>query len=185
MKTNLQASVLVLNRSWQAIDITTVEVALCDMYRGACTGIDTDTMKPVRWDEWAKLAVDGKDSLMTMHGAVRVPTVVCKAQYATMPKKRPKLNRRGVGERDGFKCAYTGVHCPDGTLDHVLPRSRGGKDAWENLVWSAKEVNHRKANKTPAEAGLRLLHQPRKPKPQPVCATIRPIHPDWALFLST
>ena len=179
----LNQQVLVLNKAWQAIDTTTVETALCDMYRGACTGIDTDTMGAVRWDHWVTLSVEGKDSLRTIHGPVRVPTVICKAQYSDMPKRRPKLNRQGVGQRDKFTCGYTGVVDHNGTLDHVVPRSRGGKDTWENLVWAAKAVNHAKADRTPEEAGLRLRHRLVKPKPVPVCATIKPLHPDWYQFL--
>ena len=179
----LSQHVLVLNKAWQAIDVTTVELAFCDMYRGACTGIDTDTMAAVSWAGWIKLAVEGKDALNTVHGPVRVPTVICKAQYTDMPKRRPKLNRQGVGQRDRYTCGYTGVVDMHGTLDHVLPRSRGGQDTWENLVWSAKAVNHAKANRTPEEAGLRLLRQPVKPKPVPACATIKPLHPDWKNFL--
>ena len=72
-----------------------------------------------------------------------------------------------------------------GSLDHVVPRSRGGKDAWENLVWSAKEVNQRKADRLPQEAGLKLLSKPRPPKELPASAFIRNPHEvdDWNLFL--
>jgi 5-methylcytosine-specific restriction endonuclease McrA len=74
----------------------------------------------------------------------------------------------------------------EGSLDHVVPRSRGGKDAWENLVWSAKEVNQRKADRLPHEAGLKLLSVPRAPKELPVSALIRNPgeHGDWKLFLT-
>jgi 5-methylcytosine-specific restriction endonuclease McrA len=61
----------------------------------------------------------------------------------------------------------------EGSLDHVVPRSRGGKDAWENLVWSAKEVNQKKADRLPHEAGLKLLSVPRAPKQLPASALIR------------
>ena len=72
-----------------------------------------------------------------------------------------------------------------GSLDHVVPRSRGGKDAWENLVWSAKEVNQRKADRLPREAGLKLLSVPRAPKELPVSALIRNPHgvQDWKPFV--
>ncbi len=72
----------------------------------------------------------------------------------------------------------------EGSLDHVIPRSRGGKDAWENLVWSAKEVNQKKADRLPQEAGLRLLSTPPAPKELSVSAFIRNIAEveDWKLF---
>jgi len=73
----------------------------------------------------------------------------------------------------------------EGSLDHVLPRSRGGKDEWENLVWSSKDVNARKGNRLPHEAGLKLLTVPRTPKELPASALIRSAHgvAEWKLFL--
>jgi len=70
-------------------------------------------------------------------------------------------------------------------LDHVVPRSRGGQDAWENLVWSEKSVNQRKGNRLPQEAGLKLLKVPRAPKEVPVTVLIRNVSEidDWKLFL--
>jgi len=104
-----------------------------------------------------------------------------------VPKKRPKLCARSIRERDGNRCQYTGrlLHPDEGSLDHVVPRSRGGQDAWENLVWAAKEVNQRKADRLPHEAGLRLLSVPRAPKELPVTVLIRntPGVEDWELFL--
>ena len=73
----------------------------------------------------------------------------------------------------------------EGSLDHVVPRSRGGPDTWENLVWAAKNVNQRKGNRLPHEAGLKLLSVPRAPKELPVTALIRSVPgiDDWKLFL--
>jgi HNH endonuclease len=71
-------------------------------------------------------------------------------------------------------------------LDHVLPRSRGGRDEWENLVWSDKAVNSRKGNRLPHETGLKLLHAPRAPKELPVTALLRNVHgiAEWKLFMN-
>ena len=118
---------------------------------------------------------------------IRVPTVIMAVNYAKVPKKRPKLCARAIRERDVNRCQYTGriLHPDEGSLDHVAPRSRGGKDAWESLVWSAKEVNQRKADRLPHEAGLKLLCTPRAPKELPVSALIRNAAEveDWKLFL--
>jgi len=93
-----------------------------------------------------------------------------------------------IGERDGNRCQSTGklLHPDEGSLDHVLPRSRGGADTWENLVWSSKDVNARKGNRLPHEAGLKLLSVPRAPKELPVSALIRNAHgvAEWKLFLN-
>jgi 5-methylcytosine-specific restriction endonuclease McrA len=107
--------------------------------------------------------------------------------YARVPKKRPRLCARAIRERDGNRCQYTGrlLHPDEGSLDHVVPRSRGGADTWENLVWSAKDVNQRKADRLPHEAGLALLATPRAPRELPVSALIRNTHglAEWKLFI--
>ena len=93
----------------------------------------------------------------------------------------------GGRTRNDRGCQYTGraLRPEEGSLDHVLPRSRGGKDTWENLVWSSKDVNTRKGNRLPHEAGLKLLKQPRAPKELPASAFIRNAHgvAEWKLFV--
>src|SRR5262245_5846776 len=148
----------------------------------------TPAIRPVTWDEWITLPIREQDNAVhTVRGAIRVPTVIVAVNYARVPKKRPKLTARNIRERDDNRCQYTGkVLRPDeGSLDHVVPRSRGGRDTWENLVWSSKAVNSRKADRLPHEAGLKLLKQPRAPKELPASAMIRNAHsiPEWKLFV--
>ncbi len=184
--------VLVLNPNWQAINIRTPADAFCQMATNAATALEIEGeshIRPVAWAEWITLPVrDGDNAVRTVHGAIRVPTVIVAVNYARVPKKRPKLCARTIRERDGNRCQYTGVLLrPDeGNLDHVVPRSRGGADTWENLVWSAREVNQRKADRLPHEAGLKLLSVPRAPKELPVSAMIRNAHgvAEWKLFLN-
>ena len=201
--------VLVLNRNWQAINIRTPADAFCQMATNVATALDIEVesdgsespelrtprsafrasnVRPVTWEEWITLPIrDGDNAVRTGKGLVRVPTVIVALNYAKVPKKRPKLSARNIRERDGNRCQYTGklLHPDEGSLDHVVPRSRGGKDSWENLVWSAKEVNQRKADRLPHEAGLKLLTVPRAPKELPVTALIRNAHdiPEWKLFV--
>src|SRR5262245_137988 len=183
--------VLVLNRNWQAINVRTPQEAFCMMATNVATGLEIegeDHMRPVTWEEWIKLPVREQDeSVYTVRGEIRVPTVIVAVNYAKVPKKRPKLCARTIRERDRNRCQCTGrVLRPDeGSLDHVVPRSRGGKDAWENLVWSAKEVNQKKADRLPREAGLKLLSVPRAPKERPASALIRNAYEvaDWKVFV--
>jgi 5-methylcytosine-specific restriction endonuclease McrA len=183
--------VLVLNRNWQAINIRTPQDAFCQMATSVATGLDIegeDYIRPVKWDEWITLPIREQDNAVhTAHSKVRVPTVIVAVNFARVPKKRPKLSARNIRERDGNRCQYTGrmLHPTEGSLDHVVPRSRGGRDTWENLVWSAKDVNQRKADRLPQEAGLKLLSVPRAPKSLPVTALIRNVGgiPEWELFL--
>ena len=183
--------VLVLNRNWQAINIRTPQDAFCQMATNVATALEIDgenRIRPVTWDEWITLPVrDGDNAVHTVRGAIRVPTVIVALNFAKVPKKRPKLCAKTIRERDGDRCQYTGklLRPDEGSLDHVLPRSRGGKDEWGNLVWSDKAVNTRKGNRLPHEAGLKLLTVPRAPKELPVTALIRNAHGivDWKLFV--
>jgi len=152
------------------------------------SALDPASIRPVSWEEWITLPVRAHDQAVhTVRGQIRVPTVIVAVNFARVPKKRPKLSAKTIRERDGNRCQYTGVLLrPDeGSLDHVLPRSRGGKDTWENLVWSSKDVNARKADRLPQEAGLKLLKTPRAPKELPASAFIRNAHnvADWHLFV--
>ena len=186
--------VLVLNRNWQAINIRTPADAFCQLATNTATALDIElgddspVLRPVCWDEWLTLPVRvGDQFVRTARGAIRVPTVIVAVNYAKVPKKRPKLSAKNIRERDGHRCQYTGklLRPDEGSLDHVVPRSRGGADSWENLVWSSKDVNQRKADRLPHEVGLRLLAIPRAPKELPVTATLRNAHglAEWKLFL--
>jgi len=186
-----KATVLVLNRNWQAINVRTPQEAFCMMAINVATALEIEAenhIRPVTWDEWITLPIRPQDNAVrTVRGPIRVPTVIVAVNFAKVPKKRPKLCARTIRERDANRCQYTGalLRPEDGSLDHVVPRSRGGRDTWENLVWSSKAVNTRKANRFPHEAGLRLLKAPRAPKELPASATIRNAHrvPDWKLFV--
>ena len=189
--------VLVLNRNWQAINIRTPADAFCQLATNAATALDIElgdgdgaqALRPVTWDEWITLPVRPQDNAVrTARGAIRVPTVIVAMNFAKVPKKRPKLSARAIRDRDGNRCQYTGrlLRPDEGSLDHVLPRSRGGQDTWENLVWADKNVNQRKADRLPHEAGLQLIGAPRAPREQPVTAFLRNPHgvAEWNLFLT-
>lgn len=145
-------------------------------------------LNPVAWDEWIKLPVREFDFVVsTPKLRIRVPTVIISTQFDRMPMRVPRVSRTAIFDRDGGVCQYTGEHVGKhgGNLDHVIPRDRGGRDSFENLVWAKREINSLKANRLPHEAGLRLLRRPKAPATMPVAATIRePKHPDWRHFLT-
>ncbi len=183
--------VLILNRHWQAINVRTPADAFCQLATGVATALDVDgdTLRPVTWEEWVRLPVRAQDqSVQTVRGAIRVPTILIALNYARVPKRRPRLSARNIRVRDGNRCQYTGRELGpgEGNIDHVVPRSRGGVDSWENCVWACKEINSRKANRLPDEAGLKLLRKPAMPRELPATAFIRNAHgiPEWDLFLS-
>ena len=183
--------VLILNRNWQAINIRTPAEVFCQMATDAATALDiqgNDWMVPTKWEDWKQLPVRENDfSIGTAHGSVRVPTVAVLANFSRVPMKRPKFNSRNLWMRDGGRCQYTGreLRPGEGNIDHVLPRSRGGDTTWENCVLAATDVNSRKADRTPREAGLKLSRQPLAPREVPVTALLKNTHgiSDWEPFL--
>ncbi len=184
-------TVLVLNRNWQAINVSTPAMTFAQMATGVVTALDVqaaDTMIPTTWDQWRTLPVrEGDQTIGTVDGPVRVPTVVVLANFDRVPVKRPKFSARAIRERDGGRCQYTGrpLKPREGNIDHVLPKSRGGATSWDNCVLASTAVNSRKADRTPAEAGLTLQRPPEAPRALPVTHTLRNVHgiPDWEPFL--
>ncbi|MEO0446124.1 MAG: HNH endonuclease [Verrucomicrobiota bacterium] len=183
--------VLVLNRNWQAINTTSPAQAFSQMCTDVATGLDIhgeDHMLPTRWKDWVELPIRDEDqAVRTPSGEVRVPTIVVLAQYDKVPMKRPKFGARGIWERDGGRCQYTGRRLTpaEGNIDHIVPRSRGGLTSWENCVLADRRVNSKKADQTPEECGLRLLRPPEQPKLVPVTLLLRNRDdvPDWKPFL--
>lgn len=92
-----------------------------------------------------------------------IPSVVRLYRMIRRPPGRLSLSRKNVYRRDRYTCQYCGRTGVELTLDHVIPKSRGGKTTWENLVTACKECNTKKGNRTPEEAGMRLLKRPRAP----------------------
>jgi len=188
-----KSTVLVLNRNWQAIHVKTPAQAFCMMATDVATALDIQengAMQPVKWTDWVTLPVrEGDNAVRTVHGAVRAPTVIVLANFAKVPKRRPKLSAKNIWRRDGGTCQYTGRKLAphEGNIDHVVPRSRGGKTAWDNCVLAHKEINSRKADKLPEEAGLRLRRQPVAPRELPATVLIQNAHgiQDWEHFLKS
>lgn len=96
-----------------------------------------------------------------------IPTVLRLKFYVNVPRRNPPAwTRRGVLARDGYRCAYCGKVCSarEATIDHVLPISRGGRSSWGNTVTACRDCNQRKADRTPHEAGMKLLIEPKLPR---------------------
>lgn len=185
-------SVLVLNRHWLAVDSITVAEAFAHLAAGTARALDIDgreTIRPLEWEAWRLLPVrPGDRGIGTPRGVARVPAVVLLARYDRVPLCAPRFGLRGLWQRDGGRCQYTGrkLSPGEGDIDHVLPRSRGGATSWENCVLADRRVNRRKGARTPDEAGLRLLRRPVAPRAQPSSVWLRNTHgiPEWDLFLA-
>jgi len=186
-----RTTVLVLNRNWQAIHVKSPAEALSMMYTDSATGLDIigeDQMIPYKWKNWIELPFDNQsDYVTTVNGNIKIPKVIVLCKFNKVPMKRPKFSLGGVWTRDGGVCQYTGKKLSknEGNVDHVIPRSKGGKTDWMNCVLAHKEVNAQKANRTPEEAGLKLIKPPTIPRHLPITFYIRNKHKikEWELFL--
>lgn len=85
--------------------------------------------------------------------------------WSRLPDRFVKYSRQSVLQRDGMTCAYCGgkFRQADLSIDHIVPRAQGGKNTWDNVITACKSCNHRKADRTPAQAKMELLFKPRKP----------------------
>ncbi|WP_193211509.1 HNH endonuclease [Luteolibacter marinus] len=186
-----RTTVLVLNRRWFAIDAITPAEAFGHLACATARAlrIDGDSIQAFGWDDWRALPPGSGDAVVgTPRGPVRIPTVIVLARFDRVPVHRPKFGFRALWERDGGRCQYSGRRLSPGeaNIDHVLPRSRGGRDEWTNCVLSDRAINTRKGARTPAEAGLQLVAPPRVPRPVPATQRIRNHWnvPDWNHFLN-
>ncbi|MCD8482511.1 MAG: HNH endonuclease [Verrucomicrobia bacterium] len=186
--------VLVLNRNWQAVNIIGVKRAFSLLWQEHAKVINTfdDTLAAVSASEWLEFSRSRQffanaEYVRTIRMNILLPKVMLLNEFDRLPVAEVKFNRQSVFERDNFTCQYSGKVCrpKDLTLDHVIPRERGGKTTWENIVTCSREVNARKANRLPHEAGLTLLRRPKKPNWRPfVCvAAGSDIDPTWISFL--
>jgi len=91
------------------------------------------------------------------------PVVIRLKRYIHLKYREPPLTKKNILLRDNYTCQYCGTRKPPLTIDHVIPKSRGGKDTWENLVTACVKCNAKKGDRTPEEAGMKLLSKPRKP----------------------
>ena len=126
---------------------------------------------------------------------LHIPTVIRLRYYVNVPQRGRQWSRGAVLERDGFRCAYCGVRLGDRyrgrtftrqdvTIDHILPVSRGGKNTWGNTVCSCAACNQRKGSRTPHEAGMRLLWEPKTPRVNYLVASGE-VPAEWKIYLPT
>lgn len=102
-------------------------------------------------------------SIRTVRQSFPFPSVIRLSAYLRVPFRKIELSRKNILRRDGYNCVYCGSHLSPLTVDHIIPRSRGGADSWENLACACVKCNNKKGNRTPEEASMKMLIQPRRP----------------------
>ncbi len=183
----LNSSVLVLNRSYLPVHVTSVGRAFSLIYRRAARAVN-DRYETFDFEEWSQIVVprDGA-AIGTVRGRIQVPRVIVLMAFDRMPRRHVRYSRVNVFARDKYTCQYCGVRAPRGqlNLDHVIPRALGGKTSWENVVCSCVACNRKKGGRTPSQAKLKLQRSPRRPRWTPlmtlISASIR--YKEWRPFL--
>lgn len=161
----LAAPVLLLNRFYAPVSVATARRGLVLLYCGVANALDAEGHL-YDFSAWVKLPVRARDDVVPLvEGQLRVPRVLRLLQYDRFPRLSIRLSRRNLLLRDDHQCQYCGRRpgVRDLNLDHVLPRSRGGRESWENLVVSCRGCNLKKGRRTPDEAGMCLLRRPHEP----------------------
>ncbi|OAI44596.1 HNH endonuclease [bacterium SCGC AG-212-C10] len=143
----MHSSVLVLNQNYEPLNVCNVRRALVLVLRGKAEVIES-----------------ARDVLHTATLVITLPSVIRLVSLVRRPRPRVRLTRKEIFARDNWLCVYCGRATRELTLDHVMPRHRGGPHTWENLVSACKACNHRKAGRTPQEARMALHHEPSKPR---------------------
>ncbi|MBN1824400.1 MAG: HNH endonuclease [Endomicrobiales bacterium] len=165
----MQNDVLVLNRSFYAIQITSWQRALSLVYLDHASVVDED-YKTYSFEDWRNVSRAIKDHpagfIHTPTFKIAVPEVIALKVYDRLPTTEVKFTRRNIYEHYNHRCCYCGkkLATSELNLEHVVPKSRGGKTCWENIVTSCIPCNLKKANRLPAEVGMELLIKPSKPK---------------------
>jgi len=184
----LNSTVLVLNRSYLPIHVTSVRRAFSLIYQDQARVLNEE-YATFDFASWRRLSAPREaECIGTSSGAIRVPRVIVLIGFDRIPKRHVRYSRVNIFARDKFTCQYCGgkPHRSLLNLDHVIPRALGGKTSWENVVCSCVDCNRRKGGRTPEQARLRLCRAPSRPNWAPlmnlIVSNVR--YNEWRPFLS-
>ena len=165
----VNSPVLVLNQNYEPLNVARARRAVVLLLRGK-----------------AELLENGVGVIHTPNELVPIPSVIRLVCLVRRPRCERKLTRHEVFRRDGYTCQYCGRQTRQLTLDHVVPRYKGGKHVWENVVSACIPCNNRKAGRTPYEAGITLIRQPFAPRATSYSIPYEYIHrhSEWQRFLN-
>ncbi len=198
----LHYSVLILNRFYMPVHVVTVRRAIVMLYRDLGEVIHVEDGQFYNYDfySWLELSelldlgndpsvLRHRDFIRSVHYRIEAPRVVRLYRYDKVPRQVMRFNRRNLLARDNYQCQFCEQQFPPTqlSLDHVMPRSRGGGTNWENVVCSCLRCNSRKGNRTPDEAGMRLVRPPVRPQQNPALSIKldSPRYESWRPFLKS
>lgn len=197
----LSSNTLVLNRSWMAVQVTSVKRAISLLYQGHAKVVDGD-FQSYDFDNWADVSqqmveADDSEFICSTRLKIRIPRVIVLLFYDKLPKREVRFSRKNIFERDDYTCQYCGIAPPKDkksikwieknqmNLDHVIPRSRGGKTTWSNIVCACFKCNSKKGDRLVEELGWKMIKIPKEPIWHPtlnVPLSFIP-HKEWVNFL--
>ena len=161
----LNSPVLVLNKFFFPVDTTSVKRAFLMLYLGAAKAVDAN-YETFDFDSWSEISdLKKTDSIKTVSKIIKIPRVIIVLRYDKVPSKEVKFNRYNIFKRDRSECQYCMKAFPRNelTIDHVHPKSLGGKTVWENVVCCCIKCNRRKGNKLLQDTDMKLSVKPSKP----------------------
>ena len=165
---SLNKGVLVLNKMWLPIRVIPAIRAITLVFAGKASAIDVRDWSAYSWEHWVKRDVSENPYgvITTSQSDIEIPDIIVLSKYDKVFRKEVRLTKRNIKIRDENKCQYTGKTMKESEMDvdHITPRSQGGKNEWSNMVLCSKEINRTKANRTPEQAGLKLIRKPVKPR---------------------
>ena len=183
----IHANVLVLNKSFLPVQITTVRRAFCLLYAGIAKAVNSQ-YETFDYESWHQLSIERSDETIGLvDRVIKVPRVILLTAYDRVPKRRVRFSRHNIFARDKNTCQYCGKKFPraDLNLDHVIPRSQGGSSSWGNVVCSCHQCNRKKGGKTPEQARIKLISLPKRPAwTPPLNVSLQEImRKEWVPFL--
>ena len=185
----LNTKVLILNRSYLPIHVTSVRRAFVLLYQGVAKAVN-EQYQTFDFASWSDLAIGtGEESVGLVNRVIRVPRVILLVAYDRVPKRQVRFSRYNIYARDKCTCQYCQRRLPRAelNLDHVIPRTQGGISTWENVVCSCHECNRKKGGRTPVQAGMALARPPMRPKWTPFMQETFSMsrYKEWTPFLNT
>ncbi|MCI5071496.1 HNH endonuclease [bacterium] len=183
-----ESKVLVLNRCFSPIHITSLKRAICMIYMDVAKIVD-ENFQTFDFESWSELSVAKDESgLGLVDKIIKVPRVIVLQVYDKLPRNTVKLSRHNIFVRDQNTCQYCAKVYPKSelNLDHVVPRVKGGVTSWKNIVCSCIKCNLKKGGRTPSEAGMKLLKQPKAPnwKESLFFSMRKKVYAEWKPFLN-
>ncbi len=183
----LQQPTLMLNRTWQPVNVTTVARALVLVWNEGARVVDPDDFRLYTWNDWSSIVPQaGEAFIQAVQMRLKVPEVIVLNRYDRIPAAEVSFSRRNIFKRDHWTCQYCGIQpaSEDLTVDHIVPRSQGGISSWNNCVLACWECNKRKADRSVRDAGMKLRKTPQRPTWRPLYYRHSMRIESWSKFIS-